>query len=324
MTKLIEPQMLSCVGRDDLALVYVLQFDGDHQLVVETVDSIDPRYPRREKSVIIISTQFGCPMGCLMCDAGVAFHGNLSSEQLLAQVRFVLARRPEVLATRKLKVHFSRMGEPALNPAVLEALARLPELLPAPGLIPCIATVAPRGCQPFLTRLLELKRRLYDQGRFQMQLSINSTDAEARRRLIPGPLLSLEEIAALAPAFHGPGDRRVVLNFALSPGCPVDVGRLAAIFDPEHFMIKLTPVNPTEAARESGLSTVLSAATPEGAAELVSRCEAAGFETVVSIGEADEILIGSNCGQVVRTRDSRWTPPLPAKKTTTPLADPGC
>ncbi len=314
MTNVLEPQMLSCVGRDDLALVYVLQFDGDPQLVVETVDSIDPRYPRREKSVIIISTQFGCPVACLMCDAGGAYHGNLSTEQLLAQIRFVLARRPEALATEKLKLHFSRMGEPSLNPAVLEALAQLPDLLPTPGLIPCISTVAPRGCLPFLAQLLELKQRLYSEGHFQLQFSINSTDTATRQKMIPGQLLRLEEIAETAPAFHAPGDRRVVLNFALAPGCPVDVQRLAAIFDPDHFMIKLTPVNPTEAAKENGLATILSSATPEAADALVSQCEQAGFETVVSIGDADEILIGSNCGQAVRSRAAQWSKDLPERQ----------
>jgi 23S rRNA (adenine2503-C2)-methyltransferase len=153
-----------------------------------------------------------------------------------------------------------------------------------------------------LRDLHEIKERLYGRGRFQLQFSINSTDPATRRRLVPFPHLSLEDIAQLGAPFHGPGDRRVVLNFALHRGCAVDPVVLRQTFDPEHFMVKLTPVNPTERARQSHLDTVLSAASPEAAADLVADLEAAGFETVVSIGEADEITIGSNCGQVARAR----------------------
>jgi 23S rRNA (adenine2503-C2)-methyltransferase len=297
-----EPLLRATVGREDLAYVYMLQFGDDPRHLVETVDSIDPRYPRSDKAVIIISTQFGCPVGCLMCDAGGQFAGNLTAEQMLAQVRFVSARRPENLASRKLKVHFARMGEPALNPAVLEALERLPSELPTPHLLPCISTVAPRGARAFFAELLQIKERLYD-GRFQLQFSINTTDEARRRELIPTPHLELRAIAELAGAFckHA-DDRKVVLNFALGRDFPLDADLLARRFDPARFMVKLTPINPTEQARRSGLTTTLSAADPASADALAQRLRRRGFDTVVSIGEAEETDIGSNCGQLVRAR----------------------
>jgi len=303
-----EPRLLAVTGDDALALVFALQLGADEQFSVETVDSIDPRYPRSEKSVIILSTQFGCPVGCPMCDAGAAFAGNLSAEQILWQVRFVLDRRPEILSSRKLKVHFARMGEPALNSAaVLRALERLPALLPAEGLMPCIATVAPAQSLPFFEELTWLKRRLYRGGQFQLQLSVNSTDPGVRRQLIPIPHLNLEALAAIGDRFFEPGDRKVALNFALARGVPLDPALLERHFDPDHFMIKLTPVNPTARAREAGLHTVLSAEDPDATRELSARLGQAGFDVVVSIGEAEEIAIGSNCGQLVRARPWRST-----------------
>jgi len=299
----MRPQLLSTTGRDDLALVHLLQWDPGQgsDYVVETVDSVDPRYPRNEKSVIILSTQFGCPVGCLMCEAGGAYHGNLTAQQMLQQVRFVLQRRPEILRTRKLKVHFARMGEPALNAAaVLQALEQLPAALPAAGLMPCIATVAPRGSEPFFAALARLKERLYRGGRFQLQLSLNSTDPETRQRMIPIPHLDLPAVARVAGRFFSPGDRKVALNFALARGFDVDVPLLRETFDPDRFMIKLTPVNPTARAGEHGLDTILSAETPEASRDLAQALRAAGFDAVVSIGEAEEIAIGSNCGQLVR------------------------
>lgn len=297
------PKLLATVGTDDLARVYALQLGEDPRQVVETVDSVDPRYPRHEKAVIILSTQFGCPVACPMCDAGSAFFGNLTADQMLAQVQLVRTRRPELLATRKLKVHFARMGEPALNAAaVLDALERLPDLLPTQSLMPCVASVAPAGTEPFFAALGRVTQRLYPEGRFQLQLSVNSTAPDVRRQLMPVPHLGLEALATLGETFHRPGDRKIALNFALARGVPVDPERLRAVFDPRCFMVKLTPVNPTERARRAGLDTVLSAEDPEAAHELVARLTGLGFDVVVSIGEADEIQIGSNCGQLVRAR----------------------
>ena len=295
------PRLLASQGDPELALVHLLQWGDDPRARVETVDSIDPRYPRRDKSCIIISTQLGCAVGCLMCDASGAFHGNLTAAQILDQVRFVLAQRPGLLETTKLKVHFARMGEPAHNAAaVLEALEALPEVLPAPGLMPALATVAPAGSQAFLTSLGHIKDRLYSGGRFQLQLSLNSTDPEVRARLMPTPQLPMDEVARLGGAFFHPGDRKVALNFALARGVPVDPDVLAASFSADRFMVKLTPVNPTERARTHGLDTVLSAGSPEAAQRLVGGLRGRGFDVVVSIGEPEEIRIGSNCGQLVR------------------------
>lgn len=300
MENVMKPLLRAASGREDLAMVYLLQLGEDPAHLVETVDSVDPRYPRSEKAVMIISTQFGCPVGCLMCDAAGDYRGSLTAEQMLAQVQFVAQRRPESLRSRKLKVHFARMGEPALNPAVLDALEELPGLLSSGGLIPCISTVAPAGCEIFFAHLLQIKRRLYPPGHFQLQISVNTTDADLRRRLIPWPTLEPSAIARLAAPFAGPGDRKVALNFALGRGFPVDPQRLRATFDPTRFMVKLTPVNPTARAKRHGLETVVMAGRPDAADELLTSLGDAGFDTVLSIGDADEIAIGSNCGQLVR------------------------
>jgi 23S rRNA (adenine2503-C2)-methyltransferase len=111
-------------------------------------------------------------------------------------------------------------------------------------------------------------------------------------------LLGLDAAAAIGRRFHRAGQRKVVLNFALAAGLPVDVAALRATFDPACFAVKLTPLNPTDRARHHALRTILDAAHPDAAAALVAELAAAGFDTVVSIGEPDEIAIGSNCGQV--------------------------
>lgn len=297
---MVDVRVIETRGRPDLAEVFVARLRPDPASLVEFVDAIDPRYPREAKWCVTVSTQFGCVVRCAMCDSGGYYAGNLTEDEILAQISHVVRRRfPDGrVGCPKFKIHFARMGEPALNPAVIGALERLPAIYDAPGLMVCIPTVAPRSAGEWFDRLLDVKRRLY-RGRFQLQFSVNSTDPIVRDRLMPVPKWTLAQIAAYGRRFHEDCDRRVVLNFALARGVPVDPDVVAAVFQPDRFVVKLTPVNPTDAAVSSGLESILSAAAPGAADDLVERFAGAGFDAVVSIGAEEEIAIGSNCGQAV-------------------------
>ena len=292
--------VLRVAGEPELAEIGVLRFRGDERYCVETVDGLTPPQPRHSKWIVNVSTQFGCPVGCPFCDAALAFHGNPTADELLAQVQWALGRHPGAPGRcAKLKVHFARMGEPALNDAVLEALERLPEVVGSPGLWACVATTAPQGREAWFERLVELKERRY-RGRFQLQFSVQSTRPADRARLTPIPHWSLERIAEYGARFWRPGDRTVVLNFALARDVAFEPEVLAATFDPQRFAVKITPVNPTARGASAGVATMLRserAAAVERAREALL---AAGFDVVLSIGEADEDRIGSNCGQAVR------------------------
>ncbi len=301
MSKACEPLVnISTSGDPDLAVVAVGKFGEDARYAVETVDALDPPKTRQEKWIINVSTQFGCPVGCPMCDAAGAYHGDLSAKQMLAQVSWALARHPGMAATcSKLKVHFARMGEPALNDAVCQALLDLPALVKSPGLMACVATVAPRGRKDWFDRLLEIQRRLYPK-RFQLQLSVQSTDAGARRRLIPIPHLDLDELAELGLAFQETNGRKPVLNFALAEDAPFDPMVLSCHFDPQHFAVKLTPINPTARSEEHGLRTRLRSEAEAEVDVAIERLRDMGYDVIRSVGDPKEDEIGSNCGQTLR------------------------
>jgi len=292
-------RILNTVGDDELARVFVAETDDGSR--IELVESVQPPHPREEKWVLIVSTLKGCPVGCPICDAGGSYRGKLSCDEILEQVDFLVRRRyPDGrVPAAKLKVQLARMGDPALNDAVLEAIARLPERIFAPGLMPCVSTVAPAGRERFFGELASVKDRLYAGGRFQMQLSIHTTDDAVRRRLIPIKTLTLAELAALGGRFFAPGDRKVTLNFAPAVGLPLDPDALSA-FDPEVFAIKLTPINPTRAALASGLRGVVDPLDPAGCGEVVAAFERRGYDVILSIGDTRENAIGSNCGMFVR------------------------
>lgn len=287
------------VGRPSLAEVLVGEFTCGRK--VEFVDGMDPTLPKEEKWIINISTQFGCPVGCPFCDASSRYLGNLTAAQMMSQVRTVLHRNEESLprTCRKLKVHFSRMGEPALNDAVLGALRQLRAELPWPGVWACVATTAPTGRRRWFDELFEIKESSFP-GRFQLQFSVNSTDAEARKTLVPIPHWDLDGISTYGERFVRQHDRKVVLNFALGRNVPFDPGVIADRFDPDRFAVKITPINPTETGARNGFETVLRSDGEELLKSSLDELQQAGFDLILSVGDVEENEIGSNCGQALR------------------------
>lgn len=286
------------IGNDDLARVFVGTFEDGAS--VEFVESIQPPVRRDDKWVLIVSTLKGCPVGCPICDAGETYEGPLSADQIMAQIdHLITSRYPERhVPVRKLKIQFARMGEPAFNDAVLDVLEQLPHRFDAPGLFPCISTVAPAGRERFFQRLLDIKQRLYPK-RFQLQFSLHTTDEEARRRLVPARTWTFAEMAAYGRRFRQHGDRKITLNFATPAGYPLEPEVLGRAFSRRDFFIKLTPVNPTSRALASGLAGAIDPTNPAAQKQLQASFENEGFETLVSIGEPDENRIGSNCGMYV-------------------------
>src|SRR3990167_276100 len=78
--------------------------------------------PLEDKWVITISTQYGCSMGCEFCDVPKVGKGtNATFNDLIKQVLTGIKLHPEVKTTKRLNIHFARMGEPTWNPNVLDA-----------------------------------------------------------------------------------------------------------------------------------------------------------------------------------------------------------
>ena len=285
-------------GRDDMAIVYIAEAGAGR--MVEFSEALQPPLPRDKKWVIMLSTLYGCPVRCPMCDAGGSYRGKLSLDDLLFQIDFLVDKRfpGRHITVDKFKIQFARMGEPSLNHNVLDVLELLPDRYDAPGLLPCVSTVAPAGSDAFFERLLEIKKRLYADN-FQLQFSIHTTDTEIRRKLIPMLNWNFAHIAEYGQRFYDQGGRKITLNCAMINGVPVDADIMKAFFDPEIFLIKATPLNPTYRAAENSLSSYIDPHHAKNDYEIIQRLREKGFEVIVSIGEVDENSIGSNCGQYV-------------------------
>jgi 23S rRNA (adenine2503-C2)-methyltransferase len=293
--------ILNMTGRPELAQVYVARLRNDPDCLVEFVDACDRSIgDRRQKWVIIVSSQLGCPVRCLMCDAGGHYRGNLSHDELKGQIEAVLAAHQDLdpQACPKLKVQFARMGEPSLNDDVLTTIEWLADEYP--NVIPCLATIVPAGREAWFERLLKVRDRFRD---FQLQLSINSSDPKTRDRLMPYPKMPLAWVAEFGWRFFRPGQRRPILNFALCPDVPVQADAIRTIFDPRFFAVKLTPLNPTRTGEANQMPVTEERQVLDHELGVKAReFEALGFPVILSIGDLEENQIGSNCGQAV----NRW------------------
>jgi 23S rRNA (adenine2503-C2)-methyltransferase len=294
-------KVVASAGREDIAVVYVVEFENGK--LAECVESLQPPLPRDQKWVLLVSTMFGCPVKCKMCDAGGYFEGKLDKKDILDQIDFLVKKRYPggVIPAGNFKIQFARMGEPALNMNVLDVLEELPGRYQAPGLMPSLSTIGPHGTDQFFERLLAIKQEHYSGGKFQFQFSLHTTDEKIRDEIIPVRKWNFTDLARYGERFYRPGDRKITLNFALAKGNPLEPDVLLQYFDPARYLVKITPLNPTHNAEKHGLDShlVLQNIDGEGPDETVRRLEQAGYQVIVSIGELEENAIGSNCGQYV-------------------------
>ncbi len=292
-------KIVASAGNPEVAMVYVVEFPKG---LVECVEAVQPPRTRDEKWVLMISTLFGCPVSCQMCDAGGHYKGKLTELEMFTQIEYLIHQRyPDgFVPSEQFKIQFARMGEPALNPAVIDLLENLPGKINAPGLMPSVSTIAPHGTDEFFDKLISLKNQVYPTGRFQFQFSIHTTDPDLRDKIIPVKKWGFERMAKFGEEYHRLGDRKITLNFALAENSPIDPEVLLRYFDPDRFLIKVTPLNPTYQAESTGLTSYVDPNDKFAVYPELENIRDAGYQVIISIGEQEENRIGSNCGQYVQ------------------------
>ncbi len=293
-------RVISKTQEHEIASVFVAE-NGDGKLI-EFVESTQPPMDISKKWVIIVSTLFGCPVDCKFCDAGGDYKGKLSAEDIFYQIDYLVKHRfpSGVPETDKFKIQFARMGEPAFNPAVLEVLRKFPEKYPIDNFVASLSSIAPHGTDGFFEELLQIKKNLYDKS-FQLQFSIHSTDVEQRNQLIPVTKWSFGKMASYAERFYSEGGKKITLNFALGKDNILDPVTLREFFNPDIFLVKITPVNPTFKARLNNIDSLIVRGEKEY--PVIDALKDSGYEVILSIGEWEENQIGSNCGQYIKSLD---------------------
>jgi 23S rRNA (adenine2503-C2)-methyltransferase len=294
---------------------------------VESVPNESVIMPLEEKMVITISTQYGCSMGCKFCDVPSVGRGiNATYYDLLNQIKQGLTLYPEITWTKRLNIHFARMGEPTFNGNVLDIAVCLKrhiydfyqESSIHKGVIhPVVSTMMPKNNR-HLSRFLDIwcndiKNNHYN-GNAGLQLSINSTDEAQRREMFSGNAMSLEDISHEFCYLPKPKGRKYALNFALADGYKIDANILKHYFNSDDFMVKITPIHATETATKNSIKTSdgYDHYYPYKKAE--EELKQAGFDVLVFIPSKDEDEGMITCGNAVL---SGHTPSNEIKQETT-------
>ena len=267
--------------------------------------------PLSEKWVVTVSTQYGCPMRCTFCDVpNVPWKGNASFEDLKKQLYSAISLFPLVHYTERLNLHFARMGEPIFNDSVFRFAVWCFEnkkcIAEETGLRietfhPVLTTSLPRNFARLSSRIMdwcEIKNAVYN-GQAGLQFSINSTNEVQRSEMFGGLALTLAELSAIAEKIPEPISRKYCLNFAFSTDFEVDAVKLKTLFDPEKFMVKITPIHNNNACRSNGIETVGGYVSYAPYQPVEEALKAEGFDVLVFVPSMDEEDGLVTCGNAI-------------------------
>ena len=262
--------------------------------------------PLTEKWVITISSQYGCNMMCKFCDVPKVGKGlNATKQDLTNQVINGLKLHPEILSTKRLNIHYARMGEPTLNWNVIEHVKGLmKEVRPFIGrshIHPVVSTMLPRKnkkLMKFLQDWCEIKNENF-RGSAGLQFSINSTSDKQRTEMFSGNSLNLNEISDIGKWLPKPVGRKYTLNFALADFYELDAEKLVKLFNPNKFMVKVTPLHLTNSCKDNNIKTTggYDYFTPYKPAE--QALKDVGFDVLVFVPSLDEDKSRITCGNAI-------------------------
>jgi 23S rRNA (adenine2503-C2)-methyltransferase len=258
-------------------------------------ESVLYKYPTYdERTVMCISTQSGCPVGCRFCGAGDSFVRSLTAEEIVQEVLHLLRDKSiDLNSCRRAQIMFMSMGEPMLNyDALAEALLILHERFPKVALL--ISTSGPRvNYAP----LRALSRAIPTVG---LQFSVHESTDEARDRLVPFKAkLTLAEIALEGELWFVSTNRQPFFNYCAHEGnvSDEDANRLAALFDPRIWQATISVV----CERDESVAAA-NERQRELAAGFQQKLMARGFSTRM-FDPAGQDDIGGGCGQLWFVQD---------------------
>jgi len=228
-------------------VVYLLETKDGYR--VETTDTFLPFYTkdaigrkqnkldnyevgsRLDRWMIGVSVMSGCPVRCKFCATGkLKKYRNLSWEEIVDQVEFVLNSRPESKdEAKEFKINYTRMGEPFLNIDNVKFVIEYIDVNFKGKTHHYISTIGIQGAD-----------YSWIKDNVTLQVSLHSLDEERRNKLIPYKnKVTIEELGKIRTN----SELKITLNLTLVDEKDFDINKLKTYFDPDKFFIKLSPIN---------------------------------------------------------------------------------
>lgn len=257
---------------------------------------------RGGRTSFCISSQIGCPVGCIYCATGlIGFIRNLRGEEIINEVVSL-----EKIHGKPDSILFMGMGEPLLNyREVIKAVSFFEHI----GFGPRKITISTIGIPGKIRELAtgELRPRL--------AVSIGSPFEEKRRKIIPfARLHTLAQLKDALKYYHRKTKRRVTLEYTLIGGINDSLEEASALCEIARELdahVNIIRYNQPPAMSRVGLNlispgaiTTPGAGIPPGA--VPSPKKVAGFRSVledagIKVTERFRrgLDIGAACGQLV-------------------------
>ena len=201
--------------------------------------------PEGRRRTACISTQVGCPVGCVFCASGLGgLARNLTAAEIVEQaMRLGRLCEPDRLTN----VVFMGVGEPLANYAATVAAVRIINASWGLGVAARKITVSTVG-------LPKQMRRLAEEGlQITLALSLHAPNDRLRRRLIPwARSVTIEELTAAARTYFDLTGREVTVEYVLLGGVndqPVHARQLARLCGQMRSNVNLIPYNQVPSLR---------------------------------------------------------------------------
>jgi 23S rRNA (adenine2503-C2)-methyltransferase len=202
--------------------------------------------PMEHHATFCVSSQVGCAMACSFCaTARGGLVRQLSRGEILEQVQRLildLKEHPvEGLGDRAFNVVFMGMGEPLDNVEEVAGSLRSMTHTEGLGMSPRRITISTSGHAEGLRHFLELQLPV------GLTVSVNTTDPEKRKRLMPVPGRTPLAVSLELAEIHAQRIRRpVTVAYVLIEGYnddPSEALALAALVARRPFKVNLIPLN---------------------------------------------------------------------------------
>ena len=246
-----------------------------------------------KRTVICCSTMSGCPVGCTFCGTGKKFIRNLTSTEIVDQIKRVLYDRgiEDVNSkAERFQIMFMSMGEPMLNwQEVSKAIRILNTLYPNAELLLSTVGIADPDA---VNGIMEVSKQISKVG---LQFSVHKSTDEARSELIPfKKKFTLKDIRDVGSTWWHQTGRKVYLNYCVTEdnNKQEDFERLTMLFSPAVFNFTFSVVsNADEQDKDKRLSEL------DAVQEFANKFTEAGYNTRV-FNPAGQDDIGGGCGQL--------------------------
>ncbi len=240
--------------------------------------------PYPDRVSVCISSQVGCPVGCVFCaTATMGFGRNLTTGEMVDQVLSAADLSPTGGVTH---VVVMGMGEPLMNLEPLLAACRI--LHEEMGISYRRMTISTAGFVPGMERLADSGLPI------TLALSLHAPTDELRGRLIPmSSKWGVEAVMAAARSYAQKTGRRVTLEYLLLGGVndqPEHARSLAGLTGEPATHVNLIPWNPAASLE------AFRAPSREAVRSFRAELEARGVTVTQRVERGQEVAAA--CGQL--------------------------